>query len=59
MAHQYMPKIFHDHHKNPPAPTLTYLMHGPLGSHILKNKVMKKTKRRSVINIRTAATAFC
>ena len=21
MAHQYMPKIFHDPHKNPPAPS--------------------------------------
>ena len=34
MAYQYMPKIFHDHHKNPPdlspAPPPTYLMYGPL-----------------------------
>ena len=30
MAHQYMPKIFHDPHKNPPAPPPTYLMYGPL-----------------------------
>ena len=30
MAHQYMPKIFHDPHKNPPAPLPTYLMYGPL-----------------------------
>ena len=25
MAHQYMPKTFHDPHKNPPAPPPTYL----------------------------------
>ena len=34
MAHQYMPEIFHDHHKNPPPPppppSPTYLMYGPL-----------------------------
>ena len=34
MAYHYMPKIFHDHHKNPPdlspAPPPTYLMYGPL-----------------------------
>ena len=30
MAHQYIPKIFHDPHKNPPAPSTTYLMYGPL-----------------------------
>ena len=30
MAHQYMPKIFHDHHKNPLAPPPTYLMYSPL-----------------------------
>ena len=30
MAHQYMPKIFHDPHKNPLAPPPTYLMCGPL-----------------------------
>ena len=30
MAHQYMPKIFHGSHKNPPAPPPTYLMYGPL-----------------------------
>ena len=29
MAHQYMPKIFPDPHKNPPAPSPTYLMYGP------------------------------
>ena len=29
MAHQYMPKIFHGPHKNPPAPPPTYLMYGP------------------------------
>ena len=30
MAHQYMPKIFHGPHKNPPAPPPTYLKYGPL-----------------------------
>ena len=30
MAHQYMPKIFHGPHKNPPATPPTYLMYGPL-----------------------------
>ena len=30
MAHQYMPKIFYDPHKNPPAPPLIYLMFGPM-----------------------------
>ena len=29
MVHQYMPTIFHDLHKIPPAPPLTYLMCGP------------------------------
>ena len=34
MAHQYMPKIFHDPHKNPsqtptPPPSPTDLMYGP------------------------------
>ena len=30
MVHQYMPKTFHDPHKNPPAPPSTYLIYGPL-----------------------------
>ena len=31
MAHQYMPKIFHGPHKNPPPPLPpTYLIYGPL-----------------------------
>ena len=33
MAYQYMPKIFHDPHKNPPPPPPpppTYLMYDPL-----------------------------
>ena len=30
MARQHMPKIFHDPHKNPPAPPPTYLMYAPL-----------------------------
>ena len=29
MTHQYMPKIFHGPHKNPPAPPPTYLLYGP------------------------------
>ena len=29
MTHHNMPKIFHDPRKNPPAPSPTYLMHGP------------------------------
>ena len=33
MAHQYVPKIFHDPHKYPPEPfppPPTYLIYGPL-----------------------------
>ena len=30
MAYQYMPTIFHEPHKNPPATPRTYLMFGPL-----------------------------
>ena len=29
MAHQYMPKIFHDPDKHLPVPPPTYLMYGP------------------------------
>ena len=29
MAHQYMPKIFDDPHKNYPPPSPNYLMYGP------------------------------
>ena len=32
MAHQYVPKIFHDLHKNPPAFAPTYLMYGTKGT---------------------------
>ena len=35
MAHQYMPKIFHGPHKNPPPPPPTYLMYGPLKQRIM------------------------
>ena len=28
MAHQYMPKIIHGPHKNPPDPRSTYLIYG-------------------------------
>ena len=34
-GHQHMPKIFHDPHKNPPAPRPIYLMYGPLISYSL------------------------
>ena len=30
MAHQYMPKIFHDPHKSTLVPPPTFLMYGPL-----------------------------
>ena len=30
MTHQYIPTIFNNLHKNPPAPPPTYLMNGPL-----------------------------
>ena len=30
MSHHYMPTIFHDPHKNPPAPPPTYLMYAPI-----------------------------
>ena len=30
MAYQYMPKIFHDSHKNPLAPPPTNFIYGPL-----------------------------
>ena len=36
MTHQYMSKIFHGPHKNPPAPPPTYLMYGPLTSKFNK-----------------------
>ena len=35
IAHQYMPKIFHGPHKNPPALPPTYLIYGPLASCFL------------------------
>ena len=34
MAHQYMPKIFHDPHKSPPVTPPTYLMYGPLAPSV-------------------------
>ena len=37
-----MPKTFHDPHKNPPAPSPTYLMYGPL---------KKKTINSLLINV--------
>ena len=38
MTHEYMPKIFQDPHKNPPPPSPTYLMYGPL-SQIKQNEI--------------------
>ena len=35
MAHQYMPKIFHGPHKNPPDPRPTYLMYSPSVKNIV------------------------
>ena len=32
MAHQYVPKIFHDPPQTPSSPPPTYLMYGPLGN---------------------------
>ena len=43
VAHQYMPKIFHDPYKNPPAPSPTYLMYGPLLEVLLKFYVKMNT----------------
>ena len=40
MAHQYMPKIFHDSHKNPSALPPTYLMYGSLASSISLGQAM-------------------
>ena len=40
MAHQYIPKIFHDPHKNPLGPPPTYFMYGPLLDEI--REVMAK-----------------
>ena len=36
MTHQYMPKILHGPHENPPAPPPTYLMCSPLDGNSLK-----------------------
>ena len=38
MAHQYMPKIFHEPHKNPQAPPPMYLMYGPLANYYIASK---------------------
>ena len=46
MARQYMPKIFHDPHKNPPPlPPPAYLMYGPLKSN-LASKAINKIERK-------------
>ena len=49
MAHQYMPKIFHGPHKNPPAPPPTYLMYGPLNVSNSLNPFMASGNKRSYI----------
>ena len=46
MAHQYMPKIFHDPHKNPPVLPPTYLMSGPLKFRGVSIKVFSIISRR-------------
>ena len=38
MAHQFMPKIFHDPHKHSPVSPPTYLMYGPLVKIIQQNR---------------------
>ena len=46
MAYQYMSKIFHDPHKNPPALPATYSMYGPL-------YVYTKTGDTCTVNVKT------
>ena len=41
MAHQYMPKIVYDPHKNPVAPLPTYLIYDPLTKNIFSEKLKK------------------
>ena len=50
MAHQYMPKIFHDPHKNPPAPLPTYLMYGPLSCAVYNKNWSNNNKKLSKKN---------
>ena len=45
MAHQYMPKILHDPHKNPPNPPPTYLIVRPLS---VREKLFKKFGKSKV-----------
>ena len=49
MAHQYMPKIFHGPHKNPPAPPPTYLKYGPLYTIFMR----KANLKRNLLNFNT------
>ena len=62
MAHQYIRKIFHDPHKNPPAYPPTYLMYGPLRKKVRVNyapfimkdlveAIMNRSRLISKINI--------
>ena len=48
MAHQYMPKILHDPHKNPPTPPPTYLMYDPL---MRQFKVKQKHSKLSILGM--------
>ena len=48
MAHQYMPKILYDPHKNSPAPPSTYLTYGPSGYRLYKGSYFPK---RAMLNI--------
>ena len=48
MAHQYMPKTFHDPYKNPAVPTPIYIMYGPLDNNN-NNKVFVQVKQNEMI----------
>ena len=50
MAHQYMPKIFHDPYKNPPAPLPTYLLYGPLSCEVCNKNWSNNNKTLSKKN---------
>ena len=51
MAHQYMPKIFHDP-INPPPPPPTYLMYGPFEAYFVERLlVIKYLPKGSIIDV--------
>ena len=50
MTHQFLPKIFHDPYKNPPAPPPTNLMYGPLRKH--KHSILNELSIYSTLNCR-------